>query len=611
MQKVDYYARGGRGKRPKFAAFDFETEGLGGRVLAVSYMMEGESEAHYYTHGTELRIIQHIFDVMAENHKFTWYAHNAQYEFRYFTDLLLDHRENVRFFLRTDSDVFMLVVALPDYGEKVSIVMKDSFAIWDLSLKKVTETFCPDLPKMELDLENIQFDPKDPYHIAYAKRDSHALLLSLIRFNEIIRDTFDVNLHSTRAGTALAAWQRTLKSGERYFNAKEDEDFIRSAYYGGLVFLTSTLRHEGAQTYDINSSYPYQMLSHLMPKGKSVRIKRISRICLGIYDVTIIAPDNLIVPIIPKRDKKGIVWPRGLFRTTVTNYEIEFALKHGYRLVEVHDGRIWNDTCQPFLEFISKCVSIRMSNESGSTLDWSAKYMQNSLYGKFGAKRKRRKLYAHLSEDEMVGASMWGEFWIKEEYSDDMQCLPQWSVFITAHARLHLLRTIYAVGPSNVLYGDTDSITCRQGVEIGTGKEYGKWKLEKTWQEFRAHGPKVYAGHLESGKVQGAAKGIPRRTWEKSGIFDAILNSEDDKVVRYRTLEKFVVSLKTRYNGERDATRSLSSLGHSRSWAEQSNGDVRPRYWHEIEARERRLPDQAEGDIFQRSRAPLRRQSNG
>ena len=570
-------------------------------MLAVSYMMEGQDGAGYYTSSSELRIIQHIFDVMAENWSFTWFAHNAQYEFRYFIDLLLDHRDHVKFFLRTDSDVFMLVIDLPDYGEKVSITLRDSFAIWDLSLKQITATFCPDLPKMELDLESVIFNPNDAYHIEYAKRDSHALLLSLVRFNDLVRETFDVNIHATRAGTALAAWQRTLKRGERYYNNKEDEDFIRTAYYGGLVFLTSTLLHADPKTYDINSSYPYQMLSHLMPMGKSVRIKRISRIKMGIYRVTVMAPDNLIVPILPKRDKKGIVWPRGTFETTVTNREIEFALKQGYRLLEVHEGRIWNEECQPFLEFISKCVAIRQSQESGSTLDWTAKYMQNSLYGKFGAKRRRRKIYASVSEDQMEGVSFWGDFFIKEEYADDMQCLPQWSVFITAHARLHLLRTIYAVGPANVLYGDTDSITVKSGVQIDTGKHYGQWKLEKTWQDFKAHGPKVYAGHLMDGAIKGAAKGIPRRTWERSGIFDAILNCEDDKVVRYQTLEKFVVALKTRYIGERDATRSLSSLGHSRSWHELSDGSVRPRYWHEIEARERpALQEPAEAGIRKR-----------
>jgi hypothetical protein len=238
-------------------------------------------------------------------------------------------------------------------------------------------------------------------------------------------------------------------------------------------------------------------------------------------------------------------------------------------------------------------------------MDWTAKYMQNGLYGKYGAKRKRRKIYATLPDDEIEGCEIWGDFFIKDEVAEEMQCMPAWSVFITAYARISLLRVIYAIGPQNVLYGDTDSLTVREGITLGTGKAYGQWKLEKQWSEFRAHGPKVYAGIQVSGKLTGAAKGIPKRTWEREAIFESILNAENDRIVRYQTLEKFVIALKTRYIGQRDAKRSLSSLGNSRSWREEVNGDVRPRYWHEIEAltgRREASQDQTKADTRKRSR---------
>jgi hypothetical protein len=606
VKKPDYYTRCGRGKRPKFAVWDLETDGLGGPVIAGSYMKEGDDDATYIT-GTERHIIQSIFDHMCVYSEYTWFAHNAQYEFRYLIDHFLDHRDRLHFFLRTDSDVFMVIIDIPDYGEGKKLVLRDSFAIWDLPLKRrkptdpkgIADTFCPELLKASVDFDTEVFNPSDPEHIAYSKQDSLVLLTSLVRFNDLLLEQFDCHMQSTRAATALVAWQRTLKSDERYYNHKEDEEYVRSAYYGGLVFLTSTLRHKGAHTYDINSSYPYQMLSHPLPVGKSVRTKLFAARYLGIYNVTVKAPDDLVVPILPKRDARGIIWPRGVFETTVTSVELDFAARHGYAILKINDGRVWYDTCSPFTDFIAKCVGIRMQNPSGSTLDWTAKYMQNSLYGKFGAKRKRRKIHAFIPDDYDGPVDMWGDFFVTTDYAEDLLCNPVWSVFITAYARIHLLTAIYAVGPANVLYGDTDSITVKSGIELGTGKEYGKWKLEKNWQEFRAHGPKVYAGVLESGKMTGAAKGIPRRTWDKSGIFQSILNAENNAIVRYRTLEKFVIALKTRYNGEHDAQRSLSSLGNSRSWREEPNGDVRPRYWHEIQA----LQNQGKEDIRKRNRA--------
>ena len=40
MKKPDYFTKCGPGKRPLFAAFDFETDGLGGKLLAASTSIE-------------------------------------------------------------------------------------------------------------------------------------------------------------------------------------------------------------------------------------------------------------------------------------------------------------------------------------------------------------------------------------------------------------------------------------------------------------------------------------------------------------------------------------------------------------------------------------------
>ena len=595
MKRPDYYTRCGPGKRPLFAVFDFETDGLGGPVLAVSYMKEGDAEPGFLSGGSPASLVQRIFDIMAENWQFTWFAHNAQYEFRYFIDGLIEHKEHVSFFCRTDSDVFMITIRLPDYGEKAVLVMRDSMVLWDRSLREFADTFCPELPKLEIDWERETFDAKKPEHVSYAKRDSEALLLSLVRFNDLVRERFDVNLRSTVASTGIAAWQRTLDADERYFNPKDHEDYIRSAYYGGLVFLTDTNLWQGAKTYDLNSSYPYQMLEHAMPIGACVRTNLFSARHLGIYSVTVRAPSDLIVPCLPKRDGRGIVWPAGIFETTVTSVELKFAVTHGYRVLQIHDGRVWQETCKPFEQFISACRDIRLANPD-TALDQVAKRIQNATYGKYGSKRTRRKIYASLTEEESIGAEMWGDFFIKEELANDMQCLPQWAIFITAYARLHLLQQIYMVGATNVLYGDTDSITLKPGYIIPCSKEYGGWKLDKDWIDFRARAPKVYAGHL-AGKdgtvaLKGAVKGIPRKQWERSGIFQRVLNGDRTSVVEYRTLNKFVQCLKDRYNGEHEASRSLSSLVNSRSWKQLPDGSVRPRTWQEIEERETRRDGQ-------------------
>lgn len=581
------YQKCGPGKRQKVAAWDVETEGLGGRILAASYMMEGDQEATFIS-GTGPEIIQELFYVMCENHTFVWYAHNAQYDLRYIVENLMDRMDDLSIFLRTDSDIFMVTLDLPEYDEKARLVIKDSFALFPFKLSKFAESMCPEYPKLTLDFEKETFDPKNSDHVAYAKRDVEALLNSLIRFDLLIFETFDVHFKATTASTALAAWERSLAKGEFYRPPSGHDDFIRSAYYGGLVFLTDTNTEARAKTYDCNSSYPYQMMTHPLPIGNPISTGRYMAGYLGIYKVTMKSPDDLIVPCIPVRDSKGIVWPSGQFETTATSVDIDFALKHGYRLLAIHEGLFWEESAKPFESFISKCRDLRVKYK-GQPLEIVAKLMQNSLYGKFGSKKTRRKIYAHLDDEESMGCEPWGEFLIRDEIDDEMLALPQWAAFVTSYARRHLLTLVYSIGPERVLYGDTDSVTVREGVSVDTGKDYGQWKLEKDWLSFKARGPKVYAGMKQSEQdanvveIAGAIKGIPRGKWKVSGALEMVYKGETG-TIHYKTLPSLMEVLKEpERKAAHDAKRSLSDINKSRTWKVQPDGTVRPRSFDEIQ----------------------------
>lgn len=569
------YSRGRSGKRPLFAAFDLETEGLGGRVLAASFMREGDNKPSYICKGN---IISRLFNIMAQNSDYVWFAHNAQYEFRYLLDHMHRFKNTITLFNRTDTDFYRIDFEFEDEdGNPYTLSMRDSFAIFPKKLADFSRQFCPEFPKLEFDFEETAFDPLNPDHREYSLRDAQTLLLSLIRFDDLVFHTFGVHLRATTASTALAAWQMTIPTGVHYRPNRAVEEFSREAYYGGLVFLTDTNIHRNARSYDINSSYPYQMMTHGVPYGDATETTFFNSGKPGIYDVTVKTPGDLIVPILPRRDKQGILWNRGTFRTCVTSHELEFALANGYRLLEIHRGLVWSEIIFPFTEFISLCMSIRFEHK-GTALEEVAKLMQNSLYGKFASKKERRKFYG--TEPQAETRQPWGDFWTATEAQDDMLTMPAWAAFITAHARLHLLRTVYEVGPEKALYGDTDSITLREGIFLPESREYGGWKCDKKWNVFRARAPKIYAGILHDDtpgfKLAGAAKGVPRRQWHSAGIFPAIL-SERQNVIHYTSLESFAVALKTGYIGTHERSRSLSELAKSRSWEIQPGGKVRPK----------------------------------
>lgn len=579
--KKSAYQRGGPGKRDKIATWDVETDGLGGKLLAATWIREGDTEAVYIT-GEPEHIIQEMFLTMCENHKFVWFAHNAQYDLRYFVERLMERMDDLSIYLRTDTDIFMVTLALPEYGDKATLVMKDSFALFPYSLDAFSKSMCPELPKLQIDFSKVKFNPSNQEHIEYAKRDVESLLTALLRFDSLIFDTFDVHFKATTASTALAAWERSLGKDEHYRPPSGYDEFIRSGYYGGLVFLTDTNMQHRAKSYDCNSSYPYQMMTHPLPIGNPIATLEYNPNVLGMYRAVIKSPEGLKVPCIPHRDNKGIVWPSGTFETTVTSVDLGFALSIGYKILEVKEGIFWEKSAKPFESFISKCRDLRFKYK-GQALEMVAKLMQNSLYGKFGSKKVRRKIYAHLPDDEIEGCDAWGDFLVRDEIDDEMLSLPQWSVFVTAYARRHLLKLVYTIGVDNVLYGDTDSVTVREGVTVETGADYGQWKIDKDWTSFRARAPKVYAGILvKDSKMAGAIKGIPRKMWDLSGALDLVYNGLNGTIA-YQTVPSLINVLKEPDKKEAyDAKRSISNLSNSRTWKLEEDGSVLPRSFDEI-----------------------------
>lgn len=500
-----------------FAAFDTETQGLGGKLLAISAHVMGQT---FYWSGPDMvRDFVNLF--LTYPSPVVWYAHNAQYDWRYIIPYLIEHEYCVDLGMRTDSDIYQVIVR----HENKKFIMRDSFALFSsppVSLKQLLKQFAPELPKLEIDVEN--FDPQNPEHIEYSKRDAQGLAVALPRVDAMLKRLFSVGIGHTAAGTAVNAWCRTLPENT-YFNSSawnERELFIRQAYYGGLVFLTRTDKLASkdespvCETFDVNSSYPSVMRDYGVPTGRALQSRDYETGRMGIYRVRIKTPDDLIVPIIPCRGKRGnMQWRKGTFDTVCTSSELIFACQHGYKVLNLYEGFYFENVEFPFNDFIAKCQGIRKTFKKKPE-EALAKLMQNSLYGKFGSKRERLKIFHPTSEADMMGAEPLNGmdyFWFKKELDESMRCLPQWATFITAHARLKILQAVYSVGVENAIYGDTDSITVLHGhsQSINVGEDYGQFKLEKEWKQFRAIAPKVYAGRLMDGTYLGAAKGVSSR----------------------------------------------------------------------------------------------------
>lgn len=589
--KKNFY--GSRALRPEempfICAADVETDGLGGKLLSIQH---GTFESDDVVFDCSSNMVENFIERVLNYPKpCIWFIHFAQYDWRYITEYISESGLKVEIGLRTETDIYEIRIRR-DESEPWSI-MRDSFALWSHSLEKLATAFCPEIPKLEIDIEN--FDVTNPEHIEYAKRDVLILLRGMPRLFSMIEQHFDVLPGPTAAGTAMRAWQRTLDR-EKVYDGQEwgaEEQFIRNGYYGGLVFLTTQRTIANATTFDLNSSYPASMDEFGVPVGKPIYTKDFEEHYPGFYRVRVKAPDDLIVPILPARNHQGAMrWYRGEFETVVSVQELQFATQHGYEVQDLYEGVFFERVEFPFAEIIAKCKLIREVFK-GQTEEQLAKLIQNSLYGRFAARRDRlRMLHATDMDDEaFIGSIPFdeaGHWYIKKTLDEEMLCLPQWASFITANSRLRLLKAVYAIGPERCIYGDTDSITVMGDdfSQLDIGNNYGQWKLEKEWTVFRAIAPKVYGGQLAkgiserhpAGSFYGAAKGMPskgmgQRQWKE-------LIEDGATSAKALSLTSLKVSMKQGVRPAHELTRRSSTLANSMNFQMDESGNVRVKYAH-------------------------------
>lgn len=592
-QSRNYYAKKAvrNEEMPFICAGDCETAGLGGKILSLQW---GTFESDKVTVDISPNMVANFFNVFLEYPKpCIWFFHFGQYDWRYFLDHIQEQGYFVQIGMRTETDIYEIRVKRNEKDQWS--IMRDSYALWSHKLEDLASNFCPEIPKLEIDFAEVQFDPTNPDHLKYAERDVEILLKGLPRLWDMVHEHFGVYPSATAAGTAMKAWQKTLPD-DKYYDGSEwgaEEMFIRQGYYGGLVFLTTNRTVMDCETYDRNSSYPASMDEFGVPVGKPIYTTDYEESYPGFYRVRVRTPDDLIVPILPARNHRGAMrWYRGEFETVVSTQELQFAAQHGYEIQEVFEGYIFEGVEFPFKDIIATCKFIRKEFRK-LTPEQLAKLIQNSLYGRFAARRDRTRLINSLEmdDDDFIGSLPFDEagFWyVKQELDETMLCLPQWAAYITANARLNLLKNVYAVGPENCLYGDTDSITIRKGYGhlIDTGLEYGQWKREKAWQYFRAIAPKVYSGILAedlddkhpAGSFYGAAKGMPKKAMTDRHWKELIEDGATS--AKALSLTSLKVAMKQGVRPAHMMTRKSSTLDNSMNFGVDDAGNVRVKYAH-------------------------------
>ena len=349
----------------------------------------------------------------------------------------------------------------------------------------------------------------------------------------------------TPAKTALTVHRRNFLDRKAQVLRKlpfEEALFQYNSYFGGRTEVFKRGIFHNTYYLDINSSYPYQMKINDFPD-----LGRPGNICYpptekslikylnkyeGCAEVYIKTPDNLNIPLLPKKACDGkIMFMSGYIQGIYTFPEIRKALSLGYKIEKI--GKV---LYYPKLKvsLFGAYVDELYKLKGDPVYKQIAKLLLNSLYGKFAQRANLDHGWILVDENEEINIPdiLENEQYWKYHTSTDSwyhyvpdepievkgfakHSLPLISSYITSYARIYIYEMYELVGFENVLYSDTDSVIITQegyekikNSELLDDIEIGKWKIEHSNVDIEIRGLKYYRLREPGGKWKYKIKGV-------------------------------------------------------------------------------------------------------
>jgi hypothetical protein len=355
----------------------------------------------------------------------------------------------------------------------------------------------------------------------YVRSDVIALVeilekgLVLIRENVARISTFGYTIGST----ALKIF-KTMGLDEPISIPWDDglREFLREGYRGGRVECFKGGHFPRVRVYDVNSLYPYAMLSTEVPT--SARGQWVAEydpdIPCGAYRIHFWQINHDIPPVLMVNGVGAYSGEGVYFANEIALLrEVDPCCKVG-----VKSGYVFHDSEKVFQNYVNTLYNLRLSDPDGP-ISLLAKYLLNSLYGKFGQHAQREKIIRFTDPEEVRrrtpkdGESPFRE--LSSELGTHVEAVESDCLFehvgiagtITSAARCLLYRGMLSAGVENVVYCDTDSVHTTASLSSQlVGKEIGKFKLEFEGEGVYC-GKKLYALRDNCGNTYGWNSGNP------------------------------------------------------------------------------------------------------
>lgn len=312
----------------------------------------------------------------------------------------------------------------------------------------------------------------------YLRGDCETLLLVLEKSLELLRTIAPIDRLGTTIGSTAMKVFRTgyLQSNIDIPENDAQKTLLREGYRGGRVEVFKYGYHPKVFIYDVNSLYPAAMVSSDIPvSGRMVDSHIFRERCIGVYRITFRQYRNDILPIL-------MVGGVGVYKGEGVYFSPEIALLKRVdpdAIIEVKEGFIFPDVGRPFDEYVNTLFDLRKKHH-GKPIALLAKYLLNSLYGKFAQRSERESVVLFEGLEAKIAAY--------RKWRDENRNLPKakrkrpWEItpdglivglmestkinfehvgiagIITSQARVLLYNYFLKCGKENVIYGDTDSV---------------------------------------------------------------------------------------------------------------------------------------------------------
>nr|AWX52937.1 hypothetical protein [Lactarius sp. (in: basidiomycete fungi)] len=394
--------------------------------------------------------------------------------------------------------------------------------------------------------------------IKYCEIDCISLYQVIFKFSELIFSLFGKNIHKYPTLPSLAfAIFRSNFMGENtipQLSGQIAKD-IRQGYTGGSVDMYIPKNKKAVKIfgYDVNSLYPSVMLNCDMPVGKPIMfegdIRKVDPNAFGFFYCNIIAPDKIKHPIIQTHVKTvgGIrtISPIGTWSDMLFSEEMDNAIKFGYKFEILWGYKFERKNI--FKDYVDNLYSLRLNYPKSDPLNYIAKILLNSLYGRFGMDDNFSEIdiihkdYIADFENkyfDLISAKTELEDYVLVEVKNKTEIIDETeesthnvnvaiASAITAYSRIHM--TQFKNNHNfNLYYSDTDSIYIDKALteDLVNSKVLGRMKLEHVITKAIFLSPKVYYLETEDDKVIYKVKGLKHEVELTKTDFEQLLHKD-------------------------------------------------------------------------------------